>query len=305
VTLSSPRQKVGRVFLGVDGRGVAVAAWHWGTGTRPSDPGYVGQVQLAERPLGGEWGGPTRASQDPGCLQVRRPRVAVGASGHAVVWWQCDLGRSRSVAAAVARGPDEPFGTEARLPISGGREVAADLAVTPDGQAVAVSADDGALRWWRGPASAGGVSLSPLPALGTAERLAAGVGQPQVAAGDAGDAVSGWIAPGRTTRIAPIAGDLGVAAPITLGGGRADARVRVAMGGARRGAVAWLSAGRVVAVGRGPDGNTGPRAVLSGRGVPASEPPSLAMDTAGDGLVLWARRTGGRSVIERAEYASP
>jgi len=60
-----------------------------------------------------------------------------------------------------------------------------------------------------------------------------------------------------------------------------------------------------VAVGRGQDGNTGPRTTLSGRGVPATEPPALAMDTAGNGLVLWARRVGGRSVIERAQYASP
>ena len=207
----------------------------------------------------------------------------------------------------MARGPDEAFGAEARLPITGGREVAADMTVTPDGQAVAVSAADGALRWWRGPASAGGVGLAPLPALGTAERLAPGVGSPQVAAGDAGDALSALDRPGpdhphrpdrgrpgrrradhagRRTRRLARAGRDGRRAP----GGR-----RLAVGGPRGGR-------RPAGAGR----EHRPRGRRSrGAGVPANEPPALAMDTAGDGLVLWARRVGGRSVIERAQYASP
>ena len=213
VTLSSPRQKVGRVFLGLDGRGLAVAAWHWGTGTRPGNPGYVGEVQVAERAVGAAWGEARRASTGEDCVQVRRPRVAVGSAGHAAVWWQCDLGRGASVAAGVARGPDEPFGAEARMPISGGREIAADMAVGPDGRAVAVSGVDGTLRWWRGPVSQAGVALAELPALGTSERLTRGVGSPRIAAGSSGDALSAWIAPAGTTRTAPIAGDLGVAAP--------------------------------------------------------------------------------------------
>ncbi len=302
VTLSSPRQKVGRVFLGVDGRGLAVAAWHWGTGTRPGDPGYVGQIQYSERPVGGEWTGPRRASTAADCAQVRRPRVAAGSTGHAVVWWQCDLGGGRSAAAAVARGPDEAFGAEARLPITGGSELTADMAVGPDGRAVAVAGVDGTLHWWRGPVSQGGVGLAELPALGPAERLARGVGSPRIAAGSSGDALSAWIAPGGTTRTAPIAGDLGAAAPLTLGRAPSASRVRVAMGGARLGAVAWLSAGRVLAVVRGADGNTSRRSALSRRGVPSLKPPALAMDEGGYTLAMWSRRAGGRVVVERAGY---
>ena len=305
VTLSSPRQKVGRVFLGVDGRGLAVAAWHWGTGTRPADPGYVGQVQLSERILGGAWSAPIRASTASDCVQVRRPRVAVGTAGHAAVWWQCDLGGGRSAAAAVARGPDEPFGAEARLAIVGDREISADLAIGPDGRAVAVSATGEALRWWRGPVSAAGVDLAELPALGTAERLGRGVGSPRIAVGSSGDALSAWIAAGGVTRAAPIAGDLGVAAPLTLGQDRTASRVRVAVGRERLGAVAWLSDGRVLAVARGADGNTSSRSALSRPGVPSSQPPALAMDEGGSAVAMWSRRVGGRSVVERAGYLSP
>jgi hypothetical protein len=304
-TLSSPRQKVGRVFLGLDGRGLAVAAWHWGTGTRPGDPGYVGQVQLAERVLGGAWSEARRASTGEDCVQVRRPRVAVGSGGHAVVWWQCDLGGARSVAAGVARGPDEPFGAEARMPISGGREIAADLAAGPDGRAVAVSGVGGTLRWWRGPVSQAGVGLAELPALGTSERLARGVGSPRIAEGSSGDALSAWIAPGGTTRTAPIADDLGVAEPLTLDRDPSASRVRVATGGARLGAVAWLSSGRVLAVTRGADGNTSARSALSARGVPSRQPPALAMDDGGTAIAMWSRRRGGRSVVERALYTAP
>ncbi len=301
-TLSSPRQKVGRVFIGLDGRGLAVAAWHWGTGTRPADPGYVGQVQLSERPPGGAWSAPLAASTAPGCVQVRRPRVAAGAAGHVAVWWQCDVGGGRSVGAAVARGPDEAFGSEARLAVTGGRDLHADLAIGGDGRAVAVDGAEGTLRWWRGPVSAGGVALAELPALGTAERLARGVGSPRIAVGPSGDALSAWIAPGGTTRVTAIAGDLGVAAPLTLGTDPRASRVRVASGGARLGAVAWLASGRVLAVGRGADGNTSSRATLSGSG---AHGPALAMDTAGEAVAIWSRTRGGRSVVERAQYLSP
>jgi hypothetical protein len=304
-TLSDPAQKVGRVYLGVDGRRVAVAAWHWGTGTRPSDPGYVGLVQLAERPLGGEWSAPLRASRASDCGQVRRPRVAVGASGHAVVWWQCDLPGDASVAAAVARGPGEGFGPEVRLPIRGEQEIAADLAVAPNGRAVAVSGSATALQWWRGPVTQSGVALDELPALGKAESLERGAGSPRIAVGPSSDALSAWIAPRGTTRAAPIADDLGVAAPITLGADSSATRARVAVGDERLGVVAWLSSGRVIAVNRGADGNTSPRARLSGFGVPSAQPPALAVDGGGSAVLFWSRRVRGRSAVERAHFAAP
>ncbi|HSJ72833.1 MAG TPA: hypothetical protein VK904_00835, partial [Miltoncostaeaceae bacterium] len=189
------------------------------------------------------------------------------------------------------------------LPITGGREISADLAIGPDGRAVAVSATDAGLRWWRGPVSAAGVALAELPALGTAERVGRGVGSPRIAVGSSRDALSAWIAPGGIARAAPVADDLGVAPPLTLGQDRSSSRARVAVGRERLGAVAWLSEGRVLAVVRGADGNTSARAALSRPGVPSSQPPALAMDEGGTAVAMWSRRRGGRSVIERAVYA--
>jgi hypothetical protein len=170
---------------------------------------------------------------------------------------------------------------------------------------VAVSGVDGTLRWWRGPVSQAGVGLAELPALGTSERLARGVGSPRIAEGSSGDALSAWIAPGGTTRTAPIADDLGVAEPLTPDRDPSASRVRVATGGARLGAVAWLSSGRVLAVTRGADGNTSARSALSARGVPSRQPPALAMDDGGTAIAMWSRRRGGRSVVERALYTAP
>jgi hypothetical protein len=150
--------------------------------------------------------------------------------------------------------------------------------------------------------SAAGVALADLPALGTAERVARGAGSPRVAVGSSGDALSAWIGAGGVTRAAPIAGDLGVAAPLTLGQSRSASRARVAVGRDRVGAVAWLSGGRVLAVVRGADGNTSPRADLSRRGVPPAQPPALAMDEGGTAVVLWSRTWRGRAMVERAVY---
>jgi hypothetical protein len=41
-TLSSERHKAGAPEIGVDASGTALAAWHWGTGGRPGEPGFVG-----------------------------------------------------------------------------------------------------------------------------------------------------------------------------------------------------------------------------------------------------------------------
>jgi hypothetical protein len=219
-----------------------------------------------------------------------------------VVWWQCDLGRGRSAAAAVARGPNEAYGAEARLPIAGDPDVTADMAIGPDGRAVAVAAAQAGLTWWRGPVSAAGVALAQLPALGSPEQVERGAGTPRIAVASSGDALSAWIGDGGVTRAAPVAGDLGVGAPLTLGQDRSASRARVAVGRDRLGAVAWLSDGRVLAVVRGADGNSSPRAALSGPGVPSSQPPALAMDEGGTAVAMWSRHRGGRSVVERAVY---
>ena len=136
---------------GVSDDGLAVATWHWGTGTSPGDRGYVGQVQFAERRSDGSWSGPRRLSRSPplragaaaprrrGTARARRRLVAVRS-----------LPADRSTALAGPARP-APLRERGELPFRTDGNVTADLAVAADGRAVAVSADDsGSLAWWRG-----------------------------------------------------------------------------------------------------------------------------------------------------------
>lgn len=300
-TLSSTRQKVGPPRLAIDDTGQAVAAWHWGTGTNPRAPGFVGEVQVSERAMTGGWSTPARASRATLCGEVRLPRVAVGARGHAVVWWQCDLPGDRSTALAISREPGQPFGDEAELPFRGDADVSASLVVSASGRVAAVSAAaDGSLAWWAADVT-DRLSLQALPALGPAERSDPVAGAPRIAANAGGDALTAWTDRSGRPRAAPIAAELGVGAPATLGPPSEDtAGMRVAMADtARRGALAWTADGRVLGAARGADGGIGPTEVLSGRGV-TGDPPAVGVDAAGNAVVFWTRTVGGRTVVERA-----
>ncbi|WP_217913384.1 hypothetical protein [Miltoncostaea marina] len=304
-TLSSDRHKVGPPQLAVDEAGGAVVAWHWGTGTRPSDRGFVGRVQLVERRSDGSWTAPARVSRSPRCLQVRRPRVAAGAKGGAVVWWQCDLPRGRSTALAVGRPPGGGFGDEVELPFRSRGDLAADLAVAAGGRAVAISAPrGGALRWWRGTV-APVVALSPVPALAKGETADRGAGGPRIAATADGDALSAWTDALGRPRAAPLAADLGAGAARTLDRpGLGATRLRVAIGsGVRRATVAWVADGRVHAATREADGAVEQGIAISGDGVSDADPPALAADGAGAAAVFWTRSVHGRLVVERAVTA--
>ncbi len=300
-TLSSARQKVGPPELATSDAGLAITTWHWGTGTSPRDPGYVGEVQFAERRSDGSWSGPRRLSRSSLCGQVRLPQVAVGARGHAVIWWQCDLPAGRSTALAVSRPPDADFGPELELPFRTAGDVSADLAVGGDGRAVAVSADSsGTLEWSRGPIGTT-TALGALPVLGKGARIDRDASAPSVAVNADGDALSAWVdIAGRPTG-APIASDLGVGAATALSpAGDAAASIRVAVGDGRSGVAAWIAGGRTMASLRAPDGSMAAGGALSGRGVDALDPPAVTMDGGGDATVLWTRVVRGRPVVERA-----
>ena len=303
-TLSSERQKVGPPQLAISDAGGAVATWHWGTGTSPTDRGYVGQVQFVERRTDGTWSGPRRLSRSTLCAQVRLPRVAVGPLGHTVIWWQCDLPADRSTALAVSRRPGEAFGGEVELPFRTDGDVTADLALSGDGRAVAVSADgDGALQWWRGDVTPA-LALARLPLL-DADRVDPDTGAPVIAVNRAGDALSGWIDQAGRPRAAPIAADLGVGSPSTLGPAGGTSALNVAVGDGRTGVVAWIASGRVLASTRGADGSVGTAQTVSGSGVEVLDPPAVGLDAAGDATLLWTRVLSGRPVIERATSTTP
>ena len=298
--LSSDRQKVGRPELGIDDGGDAVAAWHWGTGTPPSQRGYVGEIQMSERMPDGSWTIARRMSASRLCTSVDDPRVAVGTRGHAVIWWQCNLTGGRSTAVSVSRGPGEVFGAERELPFRTVGDVSADLSVSASGRAVAVSTgSNGTLDWWRGDVGTV-LALSGLPALGSSELIDPEAGPAAVAVNGNGDALSSWIDRVGRSRAASIASGLGVGAPATLSGlSRGSHGARVAVGDGRRGVMAWVSDGRVVASTRGMDGSVTPGLAISGRGVPATGAPAVAMDPPGSSIVFWTRVVGGRSVVER------
>jgi hypothetical protein len=299
--LSDPRQKIGEPQVAVDGRGVAVAAWHWGTGTRAGTPGHVGQIQVSEKPVARGWSRARRVSTDRGCaLDTRLPRVAAGAGGHAVVWWQCDLPGGRGGARAIGRGPSPAaWGAERPLPLGGAGDLLADVAVDPGGVIVAAgSGARGELELLRGAApvgAPGGLRLAPL-ALSAPQAVARGGGRPSVAAGTGG-AVAAWIAPGGLRLADEVAGaPARVGAPAGPPAARRDARIAAAPAGA---AVALAPAATgLVATSRAAGRDWAPLERISpaGRVADAEIAATDAVATA-----YWSRRAGGRSVIERAE----
>jgi hypothetical protein len=300
--LSDPRQKVGEPQLAVDGRGVAVAAWHWGTGTRAGTPGHVGEIQVSEKPPGGAWTRARRASRPQGCaLDTRLPRVAAGAGGGAVVWWQCDLPRGRSGGRAIGRGPSPAaWSGERRLPFDAPGDQVAGLAVEPGGAVVAVSGGaGGALAAWRGRAplgAPGALALAPV-ALPSPQPLARAGGPLAIDASAAG-AVAAWIAPG-ALGVAD-AGAAGTVDRVTpLGGPLAPRREPLAASLPAGAAVAVaLAPGGVVATARGNGGAWAPLERISPAGA-VTDAALAASDRVA--TAYWSRRQGGRSVVERAE----
>jgi hypothetical protein len=299
-TLSSDRQKTGAPSLATDDSGAAVVAWHWGTGTAPGDPGYLGEVQAAARTGTATWSGAARLSRASVCRSLRQPRVALGSSGDLVIWWGCELRRGSVTTMSVSRAAGDPMGPEAELPMRGDRGIAADLQVSADGRAVAVGADrDGTLRWWRGAVDST-LALDPLPAAGGVQRADTTAGAPRLALAASGDGITTWVDPIGRPRAAGVAGSLGVGDALTLDApGRPASGARAASGRGRLAAVVWSAGGRAYGTTRASDGTVATRTTLSGTGiVPGST--RVAMDAAGDAVAVWTRRTGGRLVVERA-----
>jgi hypothetical protein len=297
--LSDPRQKVGGPRVAVDGSGVAVAAWHWGTGTRAGTPGHVGRVQVAERRPDRAWTRARSVSTAAGCaLETRLPDVAAGAAG-AVVWWQCDLPRGRSATVAVARGAAPgSWSREARLPFDAAGDQLAELAVAGDGAAIALRVAGGAATAWRGAAPLGvpgALDLAPVPLAG-ARGAARGGGRPALAPG-----VGAWIAGG--LEVAEL-GAAGAPATVRDLGGDPPARSNAAVAAAADGtAVAAARAARGVVAAVRPAGGdwTVPGRVSAA--APADAASAVAVAAGGGrALAFWARRDGGRLVVERAEW---
>ncbi len=310
--LSSDRQKVGPPQIAVDGRGVAVATWHWGTGTAPGSPGFVGRVQLAERLPGQAWTPARSVSRSTECRRgTGLPGVAVGTGGQAVVSWECRLVGGRTTAFAVARG-DVPgrWGRERRLPFDTRGPQTSDLAVTDEGVVVGLSgsrSEGSAMRlsWWRGGAPAPGLDLALLPAprASGAASFTGVLPALDLSGATGGSALAAWASDGRL-----VTADLdGTTVGSRRGLSPATARVRairVATGdGSRAVALALTGAREVLAAARGVDGAWGAAEPISGGGgVDAAIPPAIGVAASGDAVAYWSRVVGGVRVVERAAF---
>ncbi|HMM49895.1 MAG TPA: hypothetical protein PKE32_09845 [Miltoncostaeaceae bacterium] len=308
-TLSPTRLKVGAPRVAADADGNAVAVWHWGTGTQPSSTGFVGQVQAATL-VDGRWSRARRLSGTPGCREERQARVAMSTNGDALVWWVCDR-RARAITITLPGRPaDGVWGERAPSPLRPN----GDIALAGDGTVGAVDADrDGTVRWWRADRpNDRPVAFASLPRPGTGERARGGAG-PRIAIADDGDAMSAWVAAGRTgdLRVAPVAAALGPGSALTLPGMSPAAGVRVLAGAQRQAATIWVAgAGTpqalVLAAGRGADGRWSTPVALSPTpgGITAR---SLGVaGTARTAIAAWERTTsGGRHVIVLSQHTAP
>jgi hypothetical protein len=303
-TLSDDRQKVGTPELAMDGRGVAIATWHWGTGTRAGTPGHIGEVQVAEKRPGGAWSRSRRASGRTGCaLDTRLPQTAAGAGGHAVVWWQCDQAGGRAAFDAIGRGPSPgAWSAPRRLPVRIAREQAVDLAVAPDGTVLGLSVVPARPPVaWRGPSPLGradSLGLTQLTVL-LPPLAARHGGRPAVATASAA-ALAAWISDSGLALVDPVLDNARVTA--VDGPLRARSDVRVAASAIGSAVAVARSGGGVVATNRAAGGEWAALERISAAG--AAEDAGVGIDATGAAVAYWARRAGGRSVVERAELAA-
>lgn len=163
VELSAQGRHAGRPQVAVDPSGAAVAVWFW-----PEDDGH-NTIQAAIRPPGGAFGSPVRLSA-PG-ESADRPQVSMAPDGTATAIWYRWSG-SEQVVQASTRPPNGVFGGPVDLSAPGQDAVDPQVAIGPDGSAIAV--------WRRGSVgnltiqSASTVRPSPPPAAGPSPPPAAG-----------------------------------------------------------------------------------------------------------------------------------
>jgi hypothetical protein len=238
--------------VGFDAAGNATATW-W----------RLGRIQAVERAVGGVWG-EARDVAVPFCGAAceSNPRLAVGASGRALLVWKDEVAGFSFVVSALrqasgaAFGPFRPLATGRGFEVSDGR-----AAFDPAGRAIAT--------WRRSPAT------RP-----TFERaLAAADGSWSAVEAEAPPFTA---FPAHTVPFLP--------PPVDLAGDRfaawwtSDGRVH-AIQAARRpaGAPAWE-----------------PAETLQSTPGDASAPPALAVSERGDAIVVWQRREGARAVTQAA-----
>lgn len=258
-------------------------------------------VEMARRAPGGAFTAPERVSGAGG--DALALTAAVDADGRVAVAWNQSDGRTSTVWSAVgtlAGGLGAPMA----LSVAGRDAYDPRVALTPSGTAlVAWTGSDGADTRIQLAEIVGGVAGEPA-ALSAAGASAA---EPRLAVDGGGTAVVAWRrgAPGGDrvqASVRPPGGPAGPPADLSAAGSPA-AEPAIAVDAAGRVAVAWRRADgsdpRVQVATRDPGAAAAVGADVSTRGVVVDDP-GVALDGAGNGVVVWRRAAGADDIVQMA-----
>ncbi len=287
-----------RPELAIDAAGEAVAVWE-----RRAHGSSV--IQAASRPPGGTWSAPAVLSRKG--QEVGEPEIAVDAAGRAVAVWQRSF-RGDVIVDSASRAPGGAWSRPVDISEKGGRAMVSQVAVDPDGTAIAV--------WQRFDGRNTVVQGASQPSAGAWSRpvnLSAG-GQealgPQVAVGAGGAAVAVWRHVSGFKVVVQSAsrrpgGAWTKPVDVSRKGEEAFAP-QVAIDSAGEAVAVWEQSGgdgySVEAATRPPGRAWSRPASLSPKGSDATSP-QVAVDDAGEAVAVWKSR-GEYSIVQGAARPS-
>ncbi|MET0557198.1 MAG: PKD domain-containing protein [Solirubrobacterales bacterium] len=279
--------------LGIDGSGNAVAVWTRVNGLRTV-------IQAATMAAGGGWSAPVDLSNAEG--NATAPQVAVDAGGDAVVVWSRFNGFNQIVQAA-AKPAGGGWSGAVDVSAAGGDAIEPQVGIDGSGNAVAVwSRNSGSAFIVQASTRAGGGGWTGATDLST---VGGSAGEPQVAIGASGEAVAVWSRNDGANLIVQ-------SAARAAGGGWSGAVDLSAVGrNSKEPQVSLTPGGEAVAVWtreaagfntlaqaalRPPGGGwSGPADLSSGGSIAAA--PQVAVDRAGDAIVVWSDSAASPSLI--------
>jgi hypothetical protein len=281
-----------------DAQGDAVAVWLQFEGAHA-------RVLAAYRPAGGSFGAPQTLS--PAGYEAREPRVAMNASGEAVLVWSLGSGLSEEVQAATAA-PGGTFGTPVDL--TGLSSVASlpQIALDSHGDAIAVwEGWDGTNVRIEDATRPAGASFGAPQYLSPAGDNA---GTPQVTFDAGGDALAAWRfdgSPASTVQSAyrPAGGEFAATQTVSAPSSQPAQSPQVAFDGSGEGTVAWQqSDGSELSVYAGvrtpgSTGSFGAQTMLDPGAHEAYEP-QIAGDGLSNTILSWKTFNGAANTTEIA-----
>ena len=304
-TLSKPRQRTASPDIAINSSGEAVAVWHRIVGSRSI-------VQSAFRPPGGTWSKPTGISSPKGDAQ--EPRVAINAAGKAVVVW-AQVGRKYFVVKSASRSPGGTWSAPSTLSANAREQASTEpqVAIDSSGEAIAI---------WKGSGNEGVIQSASRPPGGAWSRPVdiskrkSGAGPPKLAIDPGGEAVAVWFA-GHDDTVQgaerPPGGTW--SKPTILSRRRHEAGFpRLAVNTDGEAVVVWSdqkgkSFGAIQSVSRPAGGEWSDIQNLatapgSRRSTLAFSEPEVALDAAGEAVVVWERFLNNKDAVIQSAMRS-